>query len=222
MSASIFVGHGIGWVWWRLAVALPLAAWLAFAVWALSYLNASRQALAAHGPLALASGTGAEIFSKDTVRVQIATWAGALELAEQLTAVLLGLALWAAILLVMRRPHPRQWGTILAFAAIALVAWLFFRAGNAPGAAVERWISPSVIQAVQWAIAGAAVGLIALAIGVLRRAPEPVDPRYDRHTLGGAYTPFNKVPPGMPGEALSEARARAESVLPVEDDADSS
>ena len=36
MSTSIFVGHGIGWVWWRLAVTLPLAAWLAFAVWALS------------------------------------------------------------------------------------------------------------------------------------------------------------------------------------------
>jgi len=215
-------GHGIGWVWWRLAAVVVLAAWLAFAIWSLAYLHASRQALAAHGPLALASGTGAEIFSRDTVRVQTATWAGALGLAEQLTAILLGLALWAAILLVMRRPHPRQWGTILAFAAIALVAWLFFRAGNAPGTAVERWISPSVIRAVQWAIAGAAVGLIALAIGVLRRASEPVDPRYDRHTLGGAYTPFNRVPPGMPGEALSEARARAESVLPVEDDADSS
>ena len=34
MSTSVFVGHGIGWVWRRLAVTLPLAAWLAFAVWA--------------------------------------------------------------------------------------------------------------------------------------------------------------------------------------------
>ena len=188
---------------------LAIGAWIVFAVWSLSMLGAARSRLTdalAHMPLSHTRGL-------------LRGWAMSLKLCQLLTVVLVLLAVWAAVLLLRRRPSPRQWATILVAVSIITIGWFLFAGFGAPLAEARAWFSPGRAYAAQLGVAAGAFILFVLAVIAVRRTPEPVDPQQDRYAIA-SYTQFNKPGPAKGSAALTEARARAESVLPVDEESD--
>lgn len=142
-------------------------------------------------------------------------WTISLRFCQVLLVVLVLLAVWAAVLLFRRQPHPRQWATILVFAALVAIGWLLFAGLGAPLDGARRFIGAEQTYGAQLLVGAGALLLSVLAVVRVRRAPEPLEPTQDRYHIA-SYSQFNKTTPGA-GDALAEARSRAESVLPVND-----
>jgi hypothetical protein len=189
-----------------------LAAWVAGAVWAFAVIAQTRVALAGiRPPDALAQ----DFWAQRALSV-VYGWKVSLRLCEVLIVPLILLAVWAAVLLRRRHPHPRQWATILVAAVVAAGAWLLFAGFGAPLAEARAYLAPDGAYAAQLLVGAGAALLGVLAAVRIRRAPEPVDPQQDRYHIAN-YSQFNKPAAGSAGGALAEARARAESVLPVDE-----
>lgn len=146
-------------------------------------------------------------------------WAVSLRLCEGLLVVLMLLAVWAAVLLLRRQSHPRQWATILVFTVLAAGGWVLFAGFGAPLSEARQYLDPVPAFAAQLLVLAGSVLIIVLAVLRVRRSPEPVEPQQDRYHIAN-YTQFNKPGAAPGGGALAEARSRAESVLPVDGEED--
>jgi len=189
-------------VWLVLLVAWALAAAVAFAI-----------LVSARGDLSNVLRGMEPSYLRGVLR----GWAVSLKLCERLLVFLLLLALWAAVLLFRRQPHPRQWATILVFTVLAAGGWVLFAGFGAPLAEARAYLAPGGPYAAQLSVFTGAALLFVLGLVRIRRAPEPVEPQQDRYHIAN-YAQANKPGPGTGSAALSEARARAESVLPVDDE----
>jgi hypothetical protein len=208
MSADPQRGRSRGRVVWLVL----LAAWVAGAVWAFAVIVDTRALLRDIHPFDSGALTEAERRAHGVLR----GWSVSLRLCELLLVLLILLALWAAVLL-LRRPHARQWATIMVATVVIALGWLVFAGFGAPLAEVRRYFAPDEAFAAQLLVGAGATLLFVLALVRTRRAPEPVEPQQDRYHIA-SYTQFNKPAAGSAGGALAEARARAESVLPVGED----
>jgi drug/metabolite transporter (DMT)-like permease len=208
MSADPQRGGSRGRVVWLIL----LAAWVAGAVWAFAAIAEARARLRDIHPFV----TEALADSERRARGALRGWSVSLRLCDVLLALLILLVVWAAVLLFRRQPHPRQWATIMVAAVVVALSWLLFAGFGAPLAEARRYFAPEEAFAAQLLVGAGALLLFVLALVRTRSAPEPVDPQQDRYHIAN-YSQFNKPAAGSAGGALAEARARADSVLPVDD-----
>jgi hypothetical protein len=183
-----------------------LVAWTIVAGWAFAVLTPARTALL----------NGLHQLPVSHERGVLRGWTVSLKFCQLLLVVLVLLAIWAAVLLFRRRPHPRQWATILVAVVLVAIGWFLFAGFGAPLSEARRWLSPEAAFAAQLSVAAGALLLLVLAFLRIRRAPEPLDQQQDRYAIAD-YTQLNKPSAPRGSAALAEARARAESVLPVDE-----
>jgi len=208
MSADPQRGRPRGRVVWLVL----LTAWVAGAVWAFAVIVDTRATLRDIHPFDSEALADAERRAHGVLR----GWSVSLRLCEVLLVLLILLALWAAVLLLRRQPHPRQWATIMVAAVVIALGWLVFAGFGAPLAEARRYFAPEEAFTAQLLVGAGATLLFVLALARTRRAPEPVEPQQDRYHIA-SYSLFNKPAAGSTGGPLAEARARAESVLPVDE-----
>ena len=183
-----------------------IVAWTVVAGWAFAVLTPARTALL----------NGLRQLPVSHERGVLRGWAVSLKFCQLLLVVLVLLAIWAAVLLFRRRPHPRQWATILVAVVLVAIGWFLFAGFGAPLNEARLWLSPDAAFAAQLSVAAGALLLFGCSVLVIRRAPEPMDPEQDRYAIS-SYTRFNKPSAPSGSAPLAEARARAESVLPVDE-----
>ena len=189
-----------------------LAAWVAGAAWAFAVVVETRATLRDIHPFDGEALADAQRRAHGVLR----GWAVSLKLCEVLLVLLTLLAVWAAVLLLRRQPHSRQWGTVMVAAVVIALGWLLFAGFGAPLAEARRYFAPDQAFAAQLVVGAGAALLFVVALVRTRYAPEPVDPQQDRYHIAN-YSQFNKPAAESAGGALAEARARAESVPPVDE-----
>ncbi len=189
-----------------------LATWVAGAVWAFAVIAEARARLRDIHPFVTEALADAERRARGALR----GWSVSLRLCDVLLVLLILLAVWAAVLLFRRQPQARQWATIMVAAVVIALGWLVFAGFGAPLAEARQYFAPEEAFVAQLLVGAGALLLFVLALVRIRRAPEPVEPQQDRYHIAN-YSQFNKPAAGSAGDALAEARARAESVLPVDE-----
>jgi uncharacterized membrane protein len=188
-----------------------LAAWIAGAFWAFAAMTAARSVIPAPPESWMDPAGDYEVQHQLAL---VMGWHTSLGFTRGVAVALVVLALWAALL---RQPHPRQWATVLVAAIVCVIGLLIFGDLGAPLAEARAYLDPVPAFAAQLLIFAGALLLLVLAVVRIRRAPEPAEPQQDRYRIA-SYTQFNKPEAALRGgSALAEARARAESVLPVDD-----